>query len=51
MADTNEALPTVQALADVAANENKLFREGFVEGVSEFIKECPTPMTIAIQGD
>ena len=47
----NNALQTVQVLADVATDEDGLFRDGFVKGVSEFIKGCPTPMTIAIQGD
>lgn len=47
----NDASQAIQALADVATDEDTLFHDGFVKGVSEFIKECPTPMTIAIQGD
>ena len=45
-----ESLQQVQALADVATNEDKLFDDGFVRGVASFIRECATPMTIAIQG-
>ena len=51
MGDENKALLTVEALADVAADEDKLFRDGYVKGSSKFIKECATPMTIAIQGN
>lgn len=51
MTNTNEALPTAQALADVVTDEDKLFREGYVKGVAEFLKSCATPMTLAIQGD
>lgn len=51
MANTNEALPTAQTLADVVTDEDKLFRDGYVRGVAEFIKSCATPMTLAIQGD
>ena len=47
----NEVPSKVQALADVATDEDKLFHDGYVKGVSEFLKECATPMTIAIQGD
>ena len=51
MADENGTLSTSQGLADVAADEDRLFRDGYVKGIAEFIKGCATPMTIAIQGD
>lgn len=51
MANENKALSAVGALADVATDEDKLFRDGYVKGVSKFIKECATPMTIAVQGN
>ncbi len=40
-----------QTLADVAADKDKLFYEGYVKGIAEFISECSTPMTIGIQGE
>ena len=51
MANENETVQTIHALADIATEENKLFSESLVKGVSEFVKECATPMTIAVQGD
>lgn len=51
MSNESEALPSVKSLADTATDEDKLFHDGYVKGISEFIKECATPMTIAIQGD
>lgn len=51
MDDENKALPTVETLADIATDEDKLFRDGYVKGASKFIKECATPMTIAVQGN
>lgn len=51
MTSKNKDLSTVQPLVDIAAEENKLFRDGYVKGIAEFIKECATPTTIAIQGD
>ena len=37
--------------ADVATDEDKLFRNDYARGVAAFIKTCPTPMTIALKGD
>ncbi len=51
MANQIDASPKIRTLADVATNKDTLFRDGFVKGIAEFIKECATPMTIAIQGD
>ena len=51
MTDKSKALPTDQDSATVAADENKLFDNAYVKGASEYVKECATPMTIAIQGD
>ena len=51
MTNENEAQQAAPALADVATSEDKLFHDGYVKGISKFIKECATPMTIAIQGD
>ena len=34
-----------------AIGEDKFKIKDYVEGLSEFIQECDTPMTIAIQGD
>lgn len=51
MGNESETLSTTQTLADIATDEDKLFHDGYVKGVSEFIKTCATPMTIAIQGD
>ena len=51
MGNESEALSTTQALADIATDDDKLFHDGYVKGISEFIKTCATPMTIAIQGD
>ncbi|MBQ9043907.1 MAG: hypothetical protein IJ111_13975 [Eggerthellaceae bacterium] len=42
MADENEAL---------TMEEGKLFHDGFVKGIAEYVKKCPTPQTIAIKGD
>ena len=50
MGNETETLQKVGALADVAADEDKLFDDGFVKGIASFIRECATPMTIAIQG-
>lgn len=50
MSIQNEALSKPRALADVATSEDKLFHDGYVKGVAEFIETCATPMTIAIQG-
>lgn len=50
MSSKSNALPANRALADVAADEDTLFDDSFVNGVAGFIKECATPMTIAIQG-
>ena len=51
MADENGALSASRGLADVATDKDKLFRDGYIKGIAEFIKGCATPMTIAIQGD
>ena len=51
MTSENEVPAAIEALADVATDEDKLFRDGYVKGASKFIKECATPMTIAIQGN
>lgn len=37
-------------LADEPAEEDFLGCEKYFKGLADFIKECPTPMTIAIQG-
>ena len=42
---------TVQTSIDDATDENNLFYNSFIKGVSGFIKTCPTPMAISIQGD
>ncbi len=51
MSDETKALSATEALADVATDEDKLFRDGYVKGIADFIEKCATPMTIAIQGD
>ena len=51
MSYENEVKPAVKALADVATDEDKLFRDGYVKGIAQFIEECATPLTIAIQGE
>ena len=47
----NNSKPSVQVLANVATDQNELFHSGYVHGVAEFLRECATPMTIAIQGE
>ena len=49
--EENEAAATVDPLADVAADEDNLYEDGYVKGTADYIKECATPMTIAIQGN
>ena len=50
MTSKNKA-PRVRTLADLATDKDNLFYDGYVKGIAEFIKECATPTTIAIQGD
>ena len=51
MPNGNETRQKTGALADIATDEDKLFRDGYVKGIASFIEQCATPMTIAIQGD
>ncbi|MDO4400961.1 MAG: P-loop NTPase fold protein [Coriobacteriia bacterium] len=51
MSNESETLQKTKSLADVATDEDKLFHDGYVNGIAGFIKGCATPMTIAIQGD
>ena len=51
MTEEGKAVSAARALADIATDEDKLFNDGYVKGIAQFIKECATPMTIAIQGD
>lgn len=51
MGNDNGAAPASQVLANIATDEDKLFRSGYVKGIAEFLRECATPMSIAIQGD
>lgn len=37
--------------SDVPADEDLVSVDKYLTGLAEFIEECPTPMTIAIQGD
>ena len=44
----NETLPKVEALADIATDEDKLFHDGYIQGAAEYLKTCATPITIAM---
>ncbi len=36
--------------SDVAVNEDSLGIDDFCKGLADFIKKCPTPITVAVQG-
>ena len=38
-------------ISEKPVTEDSLQLSTYIEGISEFISECPTPMTISIQGD
>ncbi|GAA3038793.1 KAP family P-loop NTPase fold protein [Microbacterium dextranolyticum] len=42
---------TGQGLSDRPAPEDHLGLEPYIQGLSEFIRNCTTPLTLAIQGD
>ena len=41
----------ITGFSDNPANEDQLGCGNYYDGLAQFIKSCPTPMTIAIQGD
>ena len=49
--EENEAAATADPLADAATDEDNLYEDGYVKGTADYIKECATPMTIAVQGN
>lgn len=52
MKDSNDSINEVTiGFNDNPAEEDYLGCEEYFDGLSEFIMRCPTPMTIAIQGD
>ncbi|MBQ1355343.1 MAG: hypothetical protein IIY72_02560, partial [Solobacterium sp.] len=40
----------IYALADMETDTDALGMESFVDGCTEFIRHCQTPMSIAVQG-
>ncbi len=47
----DNTISKITGFCDSPASQDRLGCENYFEGLAQFMKSCPTPMTIAIQGD